>query len=355
MIMAGGTGGHVYPALAVADYLRGKDIALYWLGTRAGLESEVVPRHGITLYTVRVSGLRGKGWLGWVLAPVNLIVALAQALKVMLRCRPSAVLGMGGFASGPGGVAAFCLRVPVLIHEQNAIAGLTNRLLFPLARTVMQGFPGTFSGVRVRTTGNPVRNDILQLPAPRERLGERRDQPLRLLVLGGSLGALILNQVLPPALARLAKQAPVSVRHQTGPRHLEMTRARYAELGLESSGVVPYIDDMAAAYAWADLILCRAGALTVSEIAVAGVASILVPFPYAVDDHQTANARHLVDDGAALLLPQTELDSERLADLLLELHADRQRLLRMAIAARDCGRPQATREVGELCLEAVYA
>lgn len=355
MIMAGGTGGHVYPALAVADQLRGKGVDLFWLGTRTGLEHEVVPKNGIELFTIRVSGLRGKGLIRWILSPLTIAVALAQAVRILLRCRPGAVLGMGGFASGPGGMAAWLLRIPLYIHEQNAVAGLTNRLLFPLARAVMQGFPGTFRGGKVRTTGNPVRRDILNLPLPEVRFAERRDQPLRLLVLGGSLGAQILNETLPRALSSLPAEAKIEIRHQTGPAKIDATRAVYAECGMKDDDVVPYIDDMAAVYAWADVVLCRAGALTVAEIAAVGLASILVPLSIAVDDHQTANARFLSDEGAAVLLPQKELTPGRLVELLQELNSDRQRVYDMALSARRCGRPDAADEVAETCMEVLYA
>ena len=241
------------------------------------------------------------------------------------------------------------------IHEQNAIAGLTNRLLYPLAARVMQGFPGTFKGAKVTTTGNPVRRDILSVAPPAQRLHGREDQPLHLLVLGGSLGARILNETVPQALAQLPPDLAVAVRHQTGRDHSESTRRGYAALGLDTDGVAPYIDDMAEAYGWADLILCRAGALTISEICSAGIAAILVPYPHAVDDHQTANARYVSGTGAAVLLPQAELDAPRLAALLTELARDRGRLLGMAELARRQARPEATAEVGGFCLEAACA
>jgi len=355
MIMAGGTGGHVYPALAVADYLRARGVPLLWLGTRLGLEYSLVPARDIHLYTIRVSGLRGKGLGRWLLAPLHLFIALLQALRILLRCRPGVVLGMGGFASGPGGVAAWLLRIPLYIHEQNAIAGFTNRLLYPLAARVMQGFPDTFKGSKVTTTGNPVRQDILAVAPPAERLSQRNEQPLHLLVLGGSLGARILNETVPRALAQLPPDLAITVRHQTGRDHCEATRRDYEALDMDTDGVAPYIDDMAGAYGWADLILCRAGALTISEICSAGIAAILVPYPHAVDDHQTANARYVSGTGAAVLLPQSELDAARLAGLLTELAQDRGCLLAMAEQARRQARPDATSEVGGFCLEAACA
>lgn len=355
MIMAGGTGGHVYPALAVADYLRDQGVPLFWLGTRRGLEYSVVPARDIRLFTIRVSGLRGKGVARWLLAPLNLGIALAQALSILRRCRPGAVLGMGGFASGPGGLAAWLLRIPLFIHEQNAIAGLTNRLLSHLAVRVMQAFPGTFNGARVTTTGNPVRRDILAVPPPAQRPARSADQPLRLLVLGGSLGARVLNETVPAALAQLPPDAAVTIRHQSGRAHLDATRAVYRDLHLDEGGVVPYIDDMASAYAWADLVLCRAGALTLSEICSVGLAAILVPYPHAVDDHQTANARRVVEAAAAVLLPQPQLNAAALAALLAEFAGDRRRLLDMAEKSRSFGRPDATAEVAQPCLEVARA
>jgi len=353
--MAGGTGGHVYPALAVADYLRERGVPLFWLGTRRGLEYRVVPERGISLFTITIGGLRGKGPARWLLAPWRLAVALVQAVRILRRCRPGAVLGMGGFASGPGGVAAWLLRIPLYIHEQNAVAGLTNRLLAHLAVRIMQAFPGTFAHPRAVTTGNPVRRDILAVPPPAARPARAADEAVHLLVLGGSLGARVLNETVPAALAQLPPAVAITVRHQSGRDHIDAARAAYRAAGLDDSGVAAYIEDMAGAYAGADLVLCRAGALTVSEICAVGVASILVPYPFAVDDHQTANARRLVEAGAAVLLPQTQLSAATLAALLAELAGDRQRLSAMAEKAREFGRPDATEKVAQPCLEAVHA
>ncbi len=349
VIMAGGTGGHVFPALAIAEGLRARGLAVSWLGTRRGLEAELVPKAGIEIDWISVSGLRGKGLAGWLLAPARLAVALLQALAALRRRRPAAVLGMGGFVAGPGGVAARLLAVPLLVHEQNAVAGLTNALLARIADRVLEAFPGTFPPARgARLTGNPVRAEIAALPQPATRLGGRGGR-LRLLVIGGSLGAAALNGVVPAAAARLAGR--LEIRHQCGRDHLESTRSTYAEAGVEAE-VTPFIDDMAAAYAWADLVVCRAGALTVAELAAAGVGALLVPFPYAVDDHQTANAGELVAVGAARLLPQAELDAARLAEELTVLAGDRPRLLAMAEAARGVARPGATAEVVAECLRA---
>ena len=355
LIMAGGTGGHVYPALAVADYLRQQGIRLIWLGTCLGLESKVVPENNIELLTINVKGLRGKGIVRWMLSPFIIFIALLQSLRIILDCKPVAVLGMGGFVSGPGGLAAWLLRRPLYIHEQNAIAGFTNKLLTPFARKIMQGFPGTFSGKDVITTGNPVRADILRLANQRKLSSTDNSEAMRLLVLGGSLGAKALNETVPQALRLLPEEVSLTVWHQTGKTHIDSTRADYQQLSLKGCRVVPYIDDMAEAYTWADLVLCRAGALTVSEICVAGIASILVPYPHAVDDHQTANARYLSDDGSAVLIPQTELTASRLAGLLADLYHERLQLTNMGERARAKGRPEATRDVGNICMEAVYA
>ena len=347
VIMAGGTGGHVFPALAIAERLRARRIDVSWLGTRRGLEAELVPRAGIEIDWVSVSGLRGNGVMGWLLAPARLLLALVQALAALRRRRPVAVLGMGGFASGPGGVAAWLLAIPLLVHEQNAVAGLTNRLLARFASRVMEAFAGTFpAACGALTTGNPVRPEIAALPAPAERFAGREGS-LRLLVLGGSLGAAALNQTVPVAAGRLPGM--LDILHQTGRAKLEATRATYAESGV-TARVEPFIDDMAAAYRWADLVLCRAGALTIAELAAAGIGAVLVPFPHAVDDHQTVNAGHLVEVGAARLLPQAELDAARLANELETLAKDRPRLLAMATAARLAAHPEATGVVAAQCL-----
>lgn len=355
LIMAGGTGGHIYPALAVAAYLRTHDVPLLWLGTRRGLEARLVPEAGYPLLTITISGLRGKNVATLLLAPFKLLLALWQSVVLMLRIRPAAVLGMGGFASGPGGVAAWLLRVPLLLHEQNAILGLTNRLLAPLACCCLEAFPGTFDRAAAIHTGNPVRAAIAALAAPRERL-VHRTAPLRLLVLGGSLGAATLNRLVPEALAGLAAEAPdeIVVWHQSGDQHYAETAARYGGRKIDAR-VEPYIDDMSAAYAWADLVVCRAGAMTIAELAAAGLGAILVPYPYAVDDHQTANAEFLRAAGAAVLIQERELTPSRLAALIGELGAARARLMDMAVAARQLARPDAAEQVGDACMEAAYA
>lgn len=348
MIMAGGTGGHVFPALAVADDLRARGAEVVWMGTAAGIEARLVPAAGYALEKIQVAGLRGKGVFAWFGAPLRLLRAVWQALAIMRHHSPQVALGMGGFASGPGGLAAWLCRVPLVVHEQNAAAGLTNRLLAPISRVVLEAFPATFPAARhARNVGNPVRAEIVNLPAPETRLGQR-DGSIRLLALGGSLGALAINELLPRALAAMpAAQRPV-VRHQAG-RTLSAAQAAYRQAGLDAE-VVEFIDDMAQAYAWADIVVCRAGALTVAELAAAGVAAVLIPFPFAVDDHQTRNGAYLVTRGAALLAQQNELDAQRLAALLQPLFADRDTLLRMACAARRAAWPDATRTIADACL-----
>ena len=350
LIIAGGTGGHVFPALAVADALTARGARVCWLGTPWGLEARVVPEAGLELRTVPVRGLRGKGALGWLRAPFALARALWLALAVVRETEPDLVIGMGGYASAPGGIAAWMLGKPLVIHEQNAVPGLTNRLLARIASRVLEAFPGSFPPARrARHTGNPLRAAFTRERPPEERLADRRGA-LRLLVLGGSQGARVLNEMVPAALAAMADRRVVEVRHQAGERNLADARARYATLGLEEAAT-GFIEDMATAYGWADLVVCRAGALTVSELAAVGVASLLVPYPYAADDHQTANGRFLADAGAALLIRQDELDATRLGRLFAELHAARDRLVRMAVAARRLAVPDATERVLACCRE----
>jgi UDP-N-acetylglucosamine--N-acetylmuramyl-(pentapeptide) pyrophosphoryl-undecaprenol N-acetylglucosamine transferase len=351
MVMAGGTGGHVFPALAVANELRARGVEVSWLGTRQGLEAEVVPRAGFPIDYVQVSGLRGKGVLSLLTAPLKLLLALSQSVKIIARRKPTAVLGMGGFVSGPGGLAAWMKRRPLLIHEQNARAGLTNRLLVPLARRVMEAFVGTFAAAeKVIHTGNPLRKTFLDaVPANvTAELPENTEKhALRLLVVGGSLGAAKFNEVVPQVLASLHDELRPEVWHQAGKRNIDVARSVYAAAGVEAR-LDAFIDDMAAAYAWADVVLCRAGAMTIAELAAAGVPSILVPFPFAVDDHQTANARYLADAQAAILLPQTQFTTERLAEILRSL--TQSKLKAMAEAARKLALLDATTQVVEQCL-----
>jgi len=351
MIMAGGTGGHVFPALSLAGALRSRDIDVVWLGTRAGIEARLVPAAGIDVEWIDIGGLRGKNLATLISAPLRLVRALWQALAAMRRHRPRVVVGLGGYVTGPGGLAAWLARRPLVIHEQNAIAGFTNRILARLATQVLEAFDGSFgSGVKARAVGNPVRSEFFDLPAPASRYGMRQG-PLRVLVVGGSQGAQRLNAVVPEAVASLMGKVDVQVRHQTGTRTLESTREAYAARGV-TAAVSAFIDDIASAYAEADLVICRAGALTVSELAAAGVAAILVPFPAAVDDHQTRNARFLVEHDAGVLLPERELTPQRLASELERLAADRTLLVRMAERARSLARPDATDALLGACLMA---
>jgi UDP-N-acetylglucosamine--N-acetylmuramyl-(pentapeptide) pyrophosphoryl-undecaprenol N-acetylglucosamine transferase len=350
LIMAGGTGGHVYPALAVAQALQARAHDVVWLGTERGLEARVVPAAGIDIEWISIKGLRRKGLLALLVAPLQIGWALLQSLAVIFRRRPAAVLGMGGFVSGPGGVAAFLTGRPLVIHEQNAAAGMTNRLLARLARVVLQAFPGSFnSSVSAETVGNPVREDIAAVPPPHERYAGRQG-PLRVLVLGGSQGALTLNRVVPAALARLGTDVRPVVRHQCGERTLDIARAAYEEHGVDVD-LAPFIEDMAEAYAWADLVICRAGALTIAELCAVGVPALLVPYPAAVDDHQTANARPLEDAGAALIVPDQELTPDYLAGLLRDWLQSRAALAERAAKARSLACPDALRRITEVCLE----
>ena len=345
--MAGGTGGHVFPALAVAQALRARDVAVSWLGTRRGIEAELVPANNLPINYIDVTGLRGKGILKLIWAPLLLTRALWQALGVLRRERPDAVLGLGGFASGPGGVAARLLGIPLVIHEQNAVAGTTNKLLGKIASRVLEAFPGALP--RGEWTGNPVRPEISALAEPAQRLGAE-DRPRHLLVLGGSLGALAINKLVPEALALMPENKRPLVRHQCGKAHQQVTEEAYQQAGVEAD-LEPFIADMAEAYGWADLVICRSGALTVSELAAAGVGSILVPFPFAIDDHQTHNAQWLVDGEAAEIIQQSELTAVALAERLQARLADDQLLVRMASNARKLSRPHVAETVADICEE----
>ena len=350
LVMAGGTGGHVYPALAVAQALQRRSREVVWLGTQRGMESQVIPAAGIDIEWISVGGLRGKGLFTLLLAPFRLSLALFQAMRAVLRHRPAAVLGMGGFVSGPGGLAAWLLRRPLLIHEQNAVAGLTNRLLARLARVVLQAFPGSFpAGIATETVGNPVREDIAALQEPVARYA-RRDGPLRLLVLGGSQGALALNRSVPAALALLPADMRPVVRHQAGKRTIDVAKAAYAQYSIDAE-LLPFIEDMADAYAWADLVVCRAGALTVAELSAAGLPAIFIPFPAAVDDHQTANARPLAAAGAAAIMVEKDMRDDSLASLLQDWLRSRDELCERAVKARALAKPEALGRITDRCLE----
>jgi UDP-N-acetylglucosamine--N-acetylmuramyl-(pentapeptide) pyrophosphoryl-undecaprenol N-acetylglucosamine transferase len=345
LVMAGGTGGHIMPALAVANVLRERGWRIVWLGSRAGMEADLVPKRGYPIEYIRFAGLRGKGLLRKALLPVNLFIAFAQCARVIFRVRPDVVLGMGGYISFPGGMMAALLRRPLVLHEQNAIAGLANKVLAKLADRRLQGFPGALP--KADWIGNPVRADILELDAPEARFAGRSG-PLKLLVVGGSLGAQALNEAVPAALATMATTARPTVKHQSGAKHIDALRSHYANAGVDGD-CVAFIDDMAAALGEADCVICRAGALTVAEVAAAGVAAIFVPFPHAVDDHQTANAKFLADQGAALLVPQPQLTPQKLAETIGSLTRDT--LLQMARRARSLAKPDAARVAADACAE----
>ncbi|MEO5596184.1 MAG: undecaprenyldiphospho-muramoylpentapeptide beta-N-acetylglucosaminyltransferase [Lysobacteraceae bacterium] len=347
MILAGGTGGHIFPGIAVADALRGLQVPVVWMGAAGGMETRLVPPRGIPIETLRIGGLRGKGALTLVSAPFRLLRALSEAVSIVRRHRPRAVLSMGGFAAGPGGIAAWLLRRPLLVHEANRAPGFTNRVLAKFARRVLCGFPASFRNGVGETVGNPVRAEVAALPIPSERFAGRGGA-LRLLVLGGSQGARALNTGVPQALAQLG--LAVDVRHQTGANLFDEAERAYSEAGI-SARIQPFIQDMAEAYGWADLVVCRAGALTLAELCAAGVGALLVPFPHAVDDHQTRNAEFLVERHAARLLPQSDDLPVRIAVALREFGTDRTQLLAMAEAARACALPGAANTVAAICIE----
>lgn len=371
LIMAGGTGGHIFPALAVAEELQLKGARIEWLGTRKGLEARLVPEHHYPINYIDIGGLRGKGVATMILLPIRLLKALMQTFTVYKKIKPNVVLGMGGFVTGPGGVVAWLMGKPLVLHEQNAIPGLTNKILFSLAKKVFAAFPGAFKAhKKLSIIGNPVRKEIVNIAEPEQRSkGEslnaddlQSGTTLKLLIIGGSLGATALNERVPEALEWLSHHVcdakiefeAIHVRHQCGEKHVDATRENYQWLERQENDhisvqVLPFIKDMAANYQWADLVICRSGALTVSEIAAAGVASLLVPYPYAVDDHQTANAAYLANEGAAFLVQQKELDKERLAEILMKL--DSNTIGQMAIKARQLAITHAAQVVAEECLE----
>ncbi|MBV5311412.1 undecaprenyldiphospho-muramoylpentapeptide beta-N-acetylglucosaminyltransferase [Chromatium okenii] len=405
-IMAGGTGGHVFPALAVAEVLRQHGVEVFWIGTRSGMEARLVAEHGFELEWIDIAGVRGKSWATRLRLPFTLAGAVWQAQTILRRRQPALVLGMGGFVAGPGGLAARMLGIPLVIHEQNGIPGLTNRWLARLATQVFEAFPNSFPPARgAITVGNPVRQAILDLslkspPPPLFQRGEEEKPPFskgglggfdatspispippcppfpkggdekpplekgaateppfskgglggfNLLILGGSLGAQALNEIVPAALAALPEAQRPQVRHQAGERTLQLAQAAYQTAGI-SAEITPFINDMAAAYDWADLVICRAGALTIAELAAAGVASVLVPYPFAVDDHQVGNARYLSDAGAARLVLQRDLSASSLSALLTELFADRSTLSAMSARARQLAQPDATARIAAACL-----
>jgi UDP-N-acetylglucosamine--N-acetylmuramyl-(pentapeptide) pyrophosphoryl-undecaprenol N-acetylglucosamine transferase len=349
MVMAGGTGGHIYPAMAVADHLKNLGWNIVWLCTEGGMENRLIENKGYEKAMITMRGVRGNGLMGWVLLPVKLAKAFSQSVAALRQHQPNVVLGMGGFAAFPGGLMAKCLGKPLVIHEQNSIAGLTNKVLAVFATRVLAAFPSAFAKEinigKAQLVGNPVRAEITQIAIPENRINTGA---LRILVVGGSLGAQALNEVIPKALAEIAIENRPQVVHQAGEKHIATLQASYQAAGV-SADAKAFINNMADMYAWTDVVICRAGALTVAELAAAGVASILVPFPHAVDDHQTSNAQYLSDEGAAILVPQTEFTVQKVVALLKDL--SRGKCLEMAIKARALGKPEATASVAKICME----
>jgi len=346
LIMAGGTGGHIFPGIAVADELRARGVPVVWLGAHGGLETRLVPQHDLPIETIAIRGLRRKGLLTKLAMPVRLARAVIAARSVLKRHAPRSVLSMGGYAAAPGGIAARLLKIPLVVHEQNRVAGVTNRMLARYARRVLTGFSGVFPNEQ--WVGNPVRASIAALPGPVRRYAEHAG-PLRLLVLGGSQGAQSLNSALPEVLRRRGSKLAVVVRHQCGEAHYDKARAAYHSAGIEAD-VVPFEKDMAGAYAWADLVICRAGALTLAELAAAGAPAILVPYPHAVDDHQTRNAQAMVAAGGARLVAEGE-DFVRRLGAEFEALGERAKLIPMGVAARSLAKPDAAAHIADVCLE----
>lgn len=351
VIMAGGTGGHVIPGIAVAQELRKDGHEVYWMGTPTGIENQLVPAQNIPFYPVNIKSLRGKGVFRIISMPFMLIKAIWQAREILNKLKPDGALSMGGFVAGPGGIAAWLLGINLYVHEQNAIAGLTNRVLAKFAKKVFIAFPNTkklgIHADKIIQTGNPIRAEIIAIAAPGMRtIGS--NPKLRILVLGGSLGAKAINEAVPQALALLPEDKKPEVWHQTGKAHLVEAQRCYLDNKIEAQ-VVPFIDDMAKAYQFADIVICRAGALTISELAAAGIASILIPFPHAVDDHQTVNAQFLTRTGAAILVEQHSLTARGLADLILKYIEHPEKCLEMAIRARALAKTNATVQVVAAC------
>lgn len=344
VVMAGGTGGHVFPGLAVAKELAEQGWNIRWLGTADRMEAQLVPKHGFEIDFIDISGVRGNGIKRLLMAPIRIMKSIVQAKAVLKQSQADVVLGMGGFASGPGGIAAWLTGIPVVLHEQNAAAGMTNRILAKVASKVLMAFPGAFGQGEV--VGNPVRQEIIA--AANKASSKTQDRQVNLLVVGGSLGARVLNQTLPEVAAQL-DSTKVSIKHQTGKGNLAQVNQAYH--GQENVEIVEFIDDMAAAYQWADLVVCRAGALTVSELAVLGLPAIFVPLPHAVDDHQTKNAMSLVNHDAGLLMPQSDLSVASLTAMLAPLIEHPTRLTAMASNAKQQGITDATQRVATVCKE----
>ena len=335
LIMAGGTGGHIFPALVIAKNLLAQGHEILWLGTKQGMEHSIVPENGLPIAYINISGLRRHGLVRKLLGPFKIIYAVSQSVKIIKNFKPDAVLGMGGYVTGPAGIAAWLAKVPVYIHEQNSTVGLTNQILAKFSTKIFEGFPDSFKKInrKVLFAGNPIRADIIDIVAPEVRIDSNNTHPLKILVLGGSRGAKAINTTVTASLKNWHSTQLPSVWHQSGVADLDEVTSQYLRLGLPAK-VEPFIRDMAKAYAWADIVICRAGALTISELSSAGSASILIPYPYAVDDHQTKNAYYLSKNGAAILFPEIKLTAYKLQELLINFSKDRRRLIQMACAAR---------------------
>ena len=375
LLAAGGTGGHIFPALSIARELQKQGVKVEWLGTKKGMEADLIPQTGIPIHYISVSGLRGKSKLKIILSPFVIVIAVVQAIFKILKTKPACVLGMGGFVTGPGGLAAWLLRKPLLIHEQNAIAGFSNQLLYPMASVVMEGFAGAFKrkqeitgnsllkrlcqGDKAVHVGNPLRQEILDCPAPAERFADsENNERIKLLVLGGSRGALAINRIMPELLKDFSAAERIDLWHQCGKQNFQDCKDYYAELGVEENQhrrIAAFIDDMAEAYCWADVVICRAGASTVAEIAAIGIPAVFIPFPFAVDDHQTENAIIMQKLGAAWLIQQKELTKESLESVLLQFMSDQKLVLEMALKAQQAAKFDATQQAAKHCMEACYA
>ncbi len=356
MIFAGGTGGHVFPALAVAKQIEQQSVPVIWVGTKRGIEARVVPNAGFKIEWIAVNGLRGKSVVTYLLAPFKLALTSLQVTWLLLKHRPCAVLGMGGFVAGPGGLIAALLRKPLIIHEQNAIAGLTNRILAPFAKRILTGFPSTFVRNNVEVLGNPVRSEISQIQRM-QNIADPNERPLNILIFGGSLGAQALNETVPIAMAEMLQELPDGQKpyiwHQTGENKKDATRALYASNDVEAR-IDAFIENMQDAYSWADLVVCRAGAITVAELSIAGIGAVFIPYPYAVDDHQTANATALVNAGAAVMIDEKNLTATKLANVLSDLLSNRTKIKSFAEAASSFAKPHAAKDVAKVCLQACF-
>lgn len=348
MILAGGTGGHVFPALAIANELQGRGVPVVWVGTEKGIESKLVPDAGFPLLTMHVQGLRRKGLLQYLSAPIIIIRALSESIKIVVKHKPCVLLGMGGFVAGPCSLIGVLLRKPLIIHEQNSVLGLTNRILAPLCKKMFTGFPIIDNRKKVEFCGNPVRKDLRNIEEPDTRLADRSG-PKRILIIGGSQGAAALNEIVPSAIEILSASMPIEVWHQTGKGRMQDVVMAYQKFTSEVR-VSEFVDDMAEAYRWADLIICRSGAITLAEIAAVGLASVLVPYPYAVDDHQTSNAQSFVTAGAASLVAESDLNASNLAELLTKLLNDSKQLVSMACAAKKLGTGNASQKIADECM-----